>query len=130
MIRARILVVDDEPQLLRALRGVFRRDQARWEMVFVEGGRLALEELRRGAFQLVVSDLRMPDVNGIDVLEAVRRESPSTIRIMLSGTVVFEESEAARSIAHERLAKPCSPAVLRGTIERWLGQAVVQASQL
>lgn len=122
MTRSRILVVDDEPQLLRALRNVFRRDLVRWEIVFVDGGPQALEELQRGSFDLVLSDMRMPEVNGLAVLEAVRRDYPYAVRLMLSGSVELEETDAAVAVAHELLAKPCSPAVLRETIERWLRQ--------
>ncbi|HVK87296.1 MAG TPA: response regulator [Kofleriaceae bacterium] len=124
MHRARILIVDDEPQLLRALRSVFGRDR-RWDLVFAEGGRDALAELHRGEFDVVVSDMRMPDVDGVALLEAVRQDSPQTVRLMMSGAVDFDETDLASGLAHELVGKPFSPARLRETIERWLGRNLV-----
>jgi DNA-binding NtrC family response regulator len=125
MQRARILIVDDEPQLLRALRSVFGRERTRWELVFAEGGRSALAELDRGEFDVVVSDMRMPDVDGVALLEAVRRESPGTVRLMMSGAVDFDGADVARGVAHELVGKPCPPARLRETIERWLARTLM-----
>lgn len=125
MQRARILIVDDEPQMLRALRSVFGRDRTRWDLVFAEGGRSALAELHRGAFDLVVSDMRMPDVDGVALLEAVRHDSPRTVRLMMSGAIDFDDADVARGLAHELLGKPCPPSRLRETIERWLARTLM-----
>jgi CheY-like chemotaxis protein len=63
-VKKRILFVDDEPAVLASFENVLRRDRSRWEMVFALGGPRARDELRRGAFDAVVSDMRMPGIDG------------------------------------------------------------------
>lgn len=81
----RILLVDDEPNLLQALR---RSLHGRFVITIANGGEEALQKLREdGPFAVVVSDMQMPDVNGLQVLTAARELSPATVRIMLTGNV-------------------------------------------
>jgi DNA-binding NtrC family response regulator len=112
--KKRILFVDDDPSVLAALSNVLRRERHRWEMVFAAGGEAALAELDKGAFDVVVSDMRMPDMSGDLLLEIVSRVSPRTYRIILSG------SECGVSLPNvdELLSKPCSARTLRDTLER------------
>lgn len=80
----RILCVDDEPNVLKALRRLFSDDN--YELVTVGTGQEGLEMLRqKGAFHLVISDYRMPEMNGVDFLKEVCAHWPETIRIVLSG---------------------------------------------
>jgi CheY-like chemotaxis protein len=120
MQRTRILFVDDDPQILRALRNVLRRDAGRWDLVFVEGGQAALDELANGFFDVVVSDMHMPEVDGTRVMEYVRESSPSTMRLIVTGSVDDGDTERVRALVHELLEKPCPPSVLRAAIERVL----------
>ncbi len=117
---ARILFVDDDPQLLSALQRVLHRDRDRWEMVFVRSAEQAIEELGRGAFDVVVSDMRMPEMNGTALLAYIKRESPRTMRLILSGTADIEDMENAQAVAHALLGKPCPVGVLRATITQVL----------
>src|SRR4051812_38453921 len=104
----RILFVDDEPALLSCIRRSLHRERSRWEMVFVETGREALEYLARGHVDVVVSDMRMPDLDGAEVLSEVRARSPSTVRLMLSGSVLTADIERGTPVAHELIGKPCA----------------------
>ena len=113
----RILFVDDDPEILAAFQRAFRRDRARWEVVVAIGGRAALDELRGGTFDVVVSDVRMPEVDGFEVLRFAREHSPTTVRIVLSGSEEIS-SLAEASLVHALLVKPCAITVLRATIER------------
>jgi DNA-binding NtrC family response regulator len=117
---ARILFVDDDPQLLSALKRVLHRDRGHWEMVFVHSGQQAIDELGRGAFDVVVSDMRMPEINGTALLAHVKRESPRTMRLILSGTADIEDMEKAQAVAHALLGKPCPVGVLRAAITQIL----------
>ena len=119
----RILFVDDDPNVLVALRNLMHRERGRWETVFVEGGREALAQLALQPVDIVVSDMRMPGMDGVELLEKVRERWPATARIMLSGSAHREEIERATSAVDELLSKPCSSAVLKATFERMLLRA-------
>jgi len=80
----RILCVDDEINVLRALERLFLDDD--YEILTAPSGREGLELLRGSpAVQLVISDYRMPEMNGVDFLREVRQNWPDTVRIVLSG---------------------------------------------
>jgi YesN/AraC family two-component response regulator len=112
----RILFVDDDPALLAGLRNVLRKERTRWNMEFALGGEAALEKLGATTFDCVVTDLRMPVIDGTAVLDVVHREHPATRCILLSGS----ECEHAIGRVDELLMKPCSAATLRATLERML----------
>lgn len=117
----RILFVDDEAHVLDGLRDLLRRRRRGWEMVMALGGAAALRELDAGApFDVVVSDMRMPDIDGAALLEHVRDRSPGSVRIMLSGQTELDAALHAVSVAHQFLAKPCDRDELVGAIERGL----------
>jgi YesN/AraC family two-component response regulator len=123
--KKRILFVDDEPSVLAGLRNVFRKDRERWDMMFANGGTEALTLLAQHTFDVVVSDMRMPEIDGAALFERVKRESPQTIRIMLSGSADKEEVDRATASVDELLGKPCDTKTLRMTIERLMGSRVV-----
>lgn len=102
----RVLFVDDDQLILDALRAGLRRHRDVWDMVFVCGGRGALEALRVKHFDALVTDARMPDIDGEAVLRAAREQSPDTVRVILSGQT--DELAAARMVdlAHRYVAKP------------------------
>lgn len=115
--KKRILFVDDEPAILTSLKNLLRKDRNRWEMVFALGGQLGLDAVRERPFDVVVSDLRMPEVDGATLLSAIKDEFPTTVRIMLSGYADDESLARARPALHQLLLKPCDVATLRTAIE-------------
>ncbi len=115
----RILFVDDDALVLAGLRNVLYRERSRWEMVFALGGEAALVELARGSFDVVVSDMRMPGIDGLTLLEHVRTMSPTTARIMLSGSADQHEVDRATAAVDILLGKPCDARTLRETLERF-----------
>ena len=116
----RILFVDDDPAILASIGRALKRDRERWDMVFALGGEAGLVALRNRPFDVVVSDWEMPTVNGDVLLDVVKRESPRTGRIMLSGTEV--EARIAPDV-DEFLVKPCRAGTLRAALERLLRAA-------
>ena len=116
-VKKRILFIDDDPSLLAGLKNVLHRDRKRWDMTFALGGEVALEHIGTTRFDIVVSDMRMPVIDGAAVLAVVKRRSPDTFRIMLSGS----DCESVALDVHELLVKPCSAMTLRATLERLLG---------
>jgi HD-like signal output (HDOD) protein len=118
--KKRILFVDDEPSILAGLQNLLYKDRRRWEMTFAGSGEAALEKLRAQPFDVVVSDMRMPGMDGATLLNRVKDASPATARIMLSGHAEREAIVRALPALHQLLAKPCDAATLRATIERSL----------
>ena len=112
-----ILVLDDEPIVGRRLKPALEKEGHTVE-VFVDG-RSALERLRQCCFDIVVTDVRMDDVDGIQVLEAVQASSSRTKVILITGYATVELArEALAKGAFDFIAKPFKPAELRTIIER------------
>jgi response regulator RpfG family c-di-GMP phosphodiesterase len=84
-MKRRILFVDDEPLILQTLEMFLLRMQDEWEMEFINGAPAALRRLAEKPFEVVVSDMQMPQMSGADFLSQVEKKSPDTIRIMLTG---------------------------------------------
>ena len=118
--KRRILFVDDEASVLEGLKNVFHRDRARWDMIFARGPEVALIALKEHIFDVVVSDMRMPGIDGATLLSKVRELSPRTGRIMLSGSAEQDELDRALASVDELLGKPCDTKTLRAAIERWM----------
>jgi DNA-binding NtrC family response regulator len=95
----RILFVDDEPAILSGLKSLLYKDRKRWDLVFALGGNAALDEIRKCTFDIVVSDMRMPDLDGAALLQVVKAECPATVRIMLSGYADGNDHPSASSAA-------------------------------
>lgn len=118
----RVLFVDDEPNVLDGLKRTLRGFRQEWDMRFALGGTAALAALDQVPADVVVTDMRMPVMDGEAVLAEVRRRSPQTVRIVLTGECSREVMIRITTLAHRILTKPCDPDDLRG--------AVAQASTL
>jgi HD-like signal output (HDOD) protein len=114
----RVLFVDDDSSILDALRNLLRKQRHEWDMVFALGGDAALSEMAKSPFDVIVSDMRMPGMDGATLLARVREEFPSTARIVLSGHAENDAVVRALPVTHQFLSKPCDAATLRGVIER------------
>ena len=77
----RLLIVDDEQSMRELLEHVLAREG--YHVETAENGRVALERMKEYAFDLVISDIQMPDMTGIELLEQVRATSPETVVIMI-----------------------------------------------
>jgi putative nucleotidyltransferase with HDIG domain len=116
----RILFVDDEPAVLDGLRAMLRKRRAEWQMEFVPSGIAALHALESQRFDLVCSDIRMPEIDGAQLLTAISERWPETVRIALSGHLELVQTMRLVPIAHQYLSKPCSAELLQNTLERCL----------
>jgi putative nucleotidyltransferase with HDIG domain len=114
----RILFVDDEAEVLDGIRDALQRDRKRWDPSFAVGPDAALAELARGEFDIVVSDMHMPGMDGRELLQRVRELQPWALRLVLSGHADRATLGRAHSVAHLFLSKPCEPVVLRGMLDR------------
>lgn len=115
----RILFVDDDEQILRGIARMLRTDHARWQMTFICGGRAAVDLLREHTFDIVLTDLHMPEIGGIAVLKATRETSATTIRIVLTGSDVEPSTLDADAV----LFKPMMKHELRAVLERFAARA-------
>jgi HD-like signal output (HDOD) protein/CheY-like chemotaxis protein len=113
-----ILFVDDEPKILDGLKRTLRSMRGEWAMAFAGGGQEALEMLDRASFDVVVSDMRMPGMDGARLLDEVRRRFPHIVRIILSGHCDQALIYNSITATHQFLAKPCEVEQLKAVIER------------
>lgn len=114
----RVLVVDDEPDVLDGLELQLRAVRDRWQPRFANGGAAALRLLDAEPFDAIVTDLRMPDVDGLAVLQHARDRAHDAVRIVLSGVVAPAAITRDQGLVHRMLSKPCPPDQLRDTVER------------
>jgi HD-like signal output (HDOD) protein len=114
----RLIFVDDEPRVLEGLKRMLRPKRNEWNMKFVGSAQAALDSLKQEPCEVVVTDMRMPGMNGAELLEVVQREYPDTIRLILSGQAETESVMKALGVSHQFLSKPCDADILQGTISR------------
>ncbi|MEO8704274.1 MAG: response regulator [Kofleriaceae bacterium] len=124
VLRKRVLFVDDDPEILAGLRNLLYKERKLWDMVFADSGDAALTQLSGQPFDVVVSDMRMPGMDGATLLSRVKDKFPSTARIMLSGHAEREAIVRALPALHQLLSKPCDATTLRTAIERGFDHAV------
>ena len=114
----RVLFVDDEIRILDGLRRMLRPMRNEWQMDFAPGGQAALDLMAGSPFDVIVSDMRMPGMDGAALLDRVRALYPEVIRIVLSGHTEMATAVRVIPIAHQFLAKPCDEKMLRLAIQR------------
>ena len=114
----RILFVDDENNILDGIRRLLHADRKRWDMEFAIGGEAALRACEAGRFDVVVSDMRMPGMDGATLLGHIRDLYPSTARLILTGYAEVKLATRAVAVAYRVLSKPCTGPDLQNTIER------------
>ncbi len=114
----RILFVDDESKILDGIRRTLHADRKRWDMQFALGGEAALRACEAASFDVVISDLRMPGMDGATLLRHIRDRFPGSARIILSGYSEVALATEALPMVHRFLAKPCKASELQSTIER------------
>jgi len=124
----RLLLVDDEPHILsalaRQLRYHFRNDPRGIVVETANSPAAALTMMEERAYAVVVSDYRMPEITGVEVLSRMRSAQPHCTRIMLSGQVDQEGLTRAINSAHVHrfLAKPWTESALMEAVDEALEQ--------
>ena len=116
--KIKILFVDDELFVLKGLERMLRPLRNEWEMEFVESGTKALERLGQTAFDVVVSDMRMPGMDGAQLLNEIMQRYPKTVRVILSGHADQELVMKCVGSTHQYLSKPCEPEALKSILRR------------
>ena len=114
----RLLFVDDEPLILRSIERALKTRKVPWHARFVESGEVALQALAREPVDVVIADLRIPDLCGVELLFEVQRRYPKIARLVLSGQVGTDDCLRAMRVAHQCMAKPCNISTLIGVVQR------------
>jgi CheY-like chemotaxis protein len=116
--KLRVMFVDDEQRVLDGLRRMLRPRHRQWAMRFAGSGAQALELLDAEPVQILVTDMRMPGMDGAELLAEVRERHPETVRIILSGQAEEDAALRAVPVAHQFLTKPCDADTLIDALER------------
>ncbi len=118
---ATIIVVEDEMGARTTLCGIL--EDAGYNAVGLEKGVAALEMIRRGNFEAIITDIRLPDVGGMEILELAKEINPDAAVIMMTGYASVETAvEAVNQGAYAYFVKPVNPDVLKTTITNALKQ--------
>lgn len=113
----KVLLVDDEAALLNGLKKALRPYRDRWQVDTALGGAEAIAAIDRGGFDVIVSDARMPQIDGEQVLRHAQKTRPAMVRVVLSGQVDAKTGHRLASLAHQFLAKPSPGAAIIAAIE-------------
>jgi HD-like signal output (HDOD) protein len=105
----RLLFVDDEAMVLSGLRRALHGMRQEWNMDFVESAAAALQALDQAQYDAIISDMRMPVMDGAELLEQVKQRHPDVVRVVLSGQSSREAIFRSIAPAHQFLSKPCDP---------------------
>jgi response regulator RpfG family c-di-GMP phosphodiesterase len=121
-VNAKVLIVDDSLELLASMRRQLRND---FELEVADGAEAGLRTIsEQGPFAVVVSDMQMPQVNGVEFLARVEQSAPDTVRVMLTGNV--DQATAAKAVNEGHVFrfvnKPCNPDDLRKVIRASIEQ--------
>jgi putative nucleotidyltransferase with HDIG domain len=117
-MKRRILFVDDEPNVLDGLRRMLRPMHREWDMQFAPGGPAALALMAAQPVDVLVTDMRMPGMDGDELLGRVRELHPRTVRMVLTGQCTREAMLRLVRLAHRVFNKPCDPEQLNAAVQK------------
>ena len=102
-----ILFVDDEVKVLNGVKRILAPMRNEWEMVFLSDSEIACEQIKDREFNIVVTDMQMPRLDGAELLKEIAINSPSTVRMVLSGHSAENTTLSAIRDSHQYISKPC-----------------------
>ena len=117
-MKKRILFVDDEPMVLKGLQRTLRKMRDEWDMTFSSSAKEALEILDQNPTDVIISDMKMPEMDGTQLLAEVKDRHPHIVRLILSGHVEQDTTIKSVQFAHQCLSKPCDVEVLKQTLAK------------
>ncbi len=112
----KVMFVDDEVMILNGLKRAFFR--TKWTLLFADSAQKALNILQTEQVDFIISDMRMPVMNGAELLDQVAKLHPEIVRIILSGHSDEEAAKRASFVAHQWFNKPCQPQLLEEALNR------------
>ncbi len=115
--KIRLAVIDDEPLVCQRLKQVFRRSG--FEIETFGAGKPALERMAQQPFQLILTDICLPDIDGLEILKRIKKEYPGTEVILITGYATLDQAvEAVKKGAFYYLSKPFTPDQVRAVVKR------------
>ena len=114
---AKILIIDDEDVICKGCKQILEKNG--FEVDYAQNGIIGLAKLHDKAYDIVLIDLMMPQIKGMDVLESIRKYNPDIIKIIITGFATEKViTEALQKGAYDYLAKPFSANELRDIVQR------------
>lgn len=117
----KVLFVDDMPEVLRMLERTLEPIKGEWDMSFVESAPEALAALERGAYDVLATDMIMPEMDGFQLLTEAKARYPEMVRIAFSGQQGHNLGLRSSGLAHQFLEKPIDGQILRSIMMRACG---------
>jgi putative nucleotidyltransferase with HDIG domain len=115
--KRQIIFVDDDVYVLKGYQRALEPFAYAWDVYFCTTGPEAITILGRQPIDAIITDMRMPGMTGIDLLEQVIQHYPSVIRMIMSGSIEEPSAYRAASLAHQLMAKPCEIQTIFGAVE-------------
>ncbi len=112
----RILLVDDSPSIVKSLERILHNPRAGWDIRMADNGESALELCKESPFEIVVTDLNMPGMNGAELIRKVRELHPATRSMVLCGDPGSPEATELAEQGYLIIEKPCPGSLLRTAI--------------
>ena len=113
-----ILFVDDDANILQGIQRMLRSHPLGWKLHFAISGREALAIANDNPIDVVVSDMRMPQMDGAELLQQIKHDHPQVVRGIFSGQAEIKQTIGVIGTTHFYLSKPCSPTTIQSTIGR------------
>ena len=113
----RLLLVDDEPAVLRGLRRLIGQRRPLWELHCEIGGASALGRLQSTHIDCVMTDLQMPNMDGVALLNQVRAQHPVCVRVVHSSQIETTGRQQVAALCHRMLDKPATPTEVISTLD-------------
>jgi DNA-binding NarL/FixJ family response regulator len=120
-MKYKILFIDDDTNLLDGLRRSLHAQESVWEMSFAASAEEALSMCGTRRFDVVISDYKMPGMDGLSLLRKIAEKNPNTKTILLSGQTDETTFERGRESVDAYLAKPCTAPLIIGEINKLIG---------
>ena len=125
----KILIVDDQVNTCKSIQAILKKSGYRSE--YTLNGEEALRRVQGEHFDIVISDIRMPGMDGIRLLEELKKIQPSLVVIMITGYATIKSAvEAIQKGAYDYLPKPFTPDEVRVIIERALEHSLLEAENI
>ncbi len=117
----KVLLVDDNPNVLYSFKRALHSEKKEWFIFTAENASDALDIMSQENIDIIISDLRMPIMDGVTLLGIVSKRSPSTLRIAITGDADPVLCQQATLVAHQFIAKPIEPQELARIINEAVG---------